>query len=103
MYFINANSDNKPGIIDTKGKKIIEDPESATEFDDVSEEEFYSGCWGKASVNFYAFNVKNKGIACGLNNLLKLEDGDRLAGADSATNDFADDLDDLLDQNSVAG
>lgn len=97
MYFINANSDSKPGIIDTGGKKIVEDPGSATEFDEyISNEEFYSGCWGKASVNFYAFNMKNKGIACGLNNLLKLEDGDRLAGTDSATNDFADDIDGLL-------
>lgn len=97
VYFMNANSITKPGIIDSKGNKIVEDPESITEFESgMSSEEFYSGCYGKASVNFYPYNVNSKGIACGLNNLLKLEDGPRLSGGDSAANDFAEDLKGLL-------
>ena len=39
----------------------------------------------RASINFYAFNnAGNRGIACGLNNLQKLEDGEPLAGGASA-------------------
>jgi len=81
-WFINASAKGKPGVLD-KNKNKLE-----------SEDDFYSGCYGKASVNFYAFATKgNKGIACGLNNLLKLEDGDRLSGRSNAEDDFADDLD----------
>ncbi len=76
-YFINANSNDKPGILN-KFKIAITDPE-----------EFYSGCYGYASINFYAFNANgNKGIACGLNNLMKIEDGERLGGKLSAETDF---------------
>lgn len=84
--FVNANSDNAPGIIDVNKDEILD------------KSEFYSGCYGRASINFYAFNVNgNKGVACGLNNLQKLEDGVRLAGGGaSAEEDFSDDDDDLL-------
>jgi hypothetical protein len=51
--------------------------------------EFYAGCWGRASVNFYAFSVNgNKGVGAGLNNLQKLEDGERLGGGSTAADDF---------------
>ena len=45
MYFINANSQRKPSIVDKDLNPIME------------KEEFYSGCYGRASINFYAFNV----------------------------------------------
>jgi hypothetical protein len=52
--------------------------------------EFYSGCYGRASLTFYPYNAKgSKGIACGLNNLQKLEDGEKLGGGSSAASDFA--------------
>lgn len=85
-YFVNASAYRKPGIIDKDREDLLD------------EDEFYSGCYGRASINFYAFNVPgNKGIAAGLNNLQKLEDGERL-GAEvvSAQDDFADDFDDDL-------
>jgi len=75
-YFINANSNRKPSIVDRDLNPIME------------KEEFYSGCYGRASINFYAFNVSSKGIAAGLNNLQKLEDGEMLAGGSSAEEDF---------------
>lgn len=75
--FVNANSDNRPGIVDVNLNPIIE------------KEDFYSGCYGRASINFYAFNTNgNKGVACGLNNLQKLADGERLSGGSSAEEDF---------------
>ena len=57
--------------------------------------ELYSGIYGRASINFYAFNTNgNRGIACGLNNLQKLRDGEPLGGKSRAEDDFADDDDD---------
>ncbi len=50
--------------------------------------------YGRASINFYAFNSNgNKGIACGLNNLQKIRDGEPLGGKASAASDFATDSD----------
>lgn len=84
-YFVNANSTRKPSIVDENLDEIMD------------KDEFYSGCYGRASINFYAFNVSgNKGVAAGLNHLQKLEDGIRLAGAiSSAEDDFGSD-DDLM-------
>lgn len=79
MYFINANSQRKPSIVDKDLNPIME------------KEEFYSGCYGRASINFYAFNVSSKGIAAGLNNLQKLKDGEMLAGGSTAEEDFGGD------------
>lgn len=80
-YFLNASSTNKPGIVDTELNKLMD------------RDEFYSGCYGRASINFYAFNASgNKGVAAGLNNLQKLRDGERLSGGASAEDDFGDDL-----------
>ena len=81
-YFVNANSPNAPGIVDADRQPII----------DTSE--VYSGVYGRASITFYAFNSNgNKGIACGLNNLQKIADGEPLGGKTRAEDDFAD-LDD---------
>ena len=63
-YFINANSATAPGIVDAACNPILD------------RSEVYSGVYGRASINFYAFNSNgNKGIACGLNNLQKIRDG----------------------------
>ena len=52
----------------------------------------YSGVYGRASITFYAFNKNgSKGIACGLNNLQKISDGEPLGGKNRAEDDFADD------------
>ena len=40
------------------------------------------------------FGYGNKGIACGLNNLQKIRDGEPLGGKASAESDFASDEDD---------
>ena len=85
-YFVNANSATAPGIVDADRQQIID------------RSEVYSGVYGRASINFYAFNSNgNKGIACGLNNLQKIKDGEPLGGKASAESDFAtDDDDDFL-------
>ena len=85
-YFVNANSGTAPGIVDADRNPILE------------RSEVYSGVYGRASINFYAFNSNgNKGIACGLNNLQKLRDGEPLGGKSRAEDDFAEeDEDDFL-------
>ena len=63
----------------------------------IDHSEVYSGVYGRASISFYAFNSSgNRGIACGLNNLQKIRDGEPLGTRMSAADDFADD-DDFLD------
>ena len=85
-YFVNANSATAPGVVDADRQPIIE------------RSEVYSGVYGRASISFYAFNVNgNRGIACGLNNLQKIRDGEPLGGKSSAESDFAtDDDEDFL-------
>ena len=42
-------------------------------------------------MNFFAYNSNgNKGIGCGLNNILKTDNGDYLGGRASAQSDFGD-------------
>ena len=86
-YFMNANSNTAPGIVDADCQPILD------------RSEVYSGVYGRASVNFYAFNSNgNRGIACSLNNLQKIRDGEHLGGKPSAEDDFAtDDEEDFLD------
>jgi len=77
-YFINANSVKRPEVIDLD-RNLIMDPS-----------EFYSGCYGRASITFFPYNTQgSKGIACGLNNLMKTEEGEKLGGVSSAAADFA--------------
>lgn len=75
--FINANSYMKPDVVDAELNSILD------------KNEFYSGCYGRVSLTFYPFSGKSSGIACGLGNLQKLEDGEKLGGASSAAADFA--------------
>ncbi len=77
-YFINANSVTAPQIVDKNVQPILE------------RSEVYSGCYGRVSLNFYAFNSNgNRGIACGLGNIQKIKDGEMLGGRANATDDFS--------------
>jgi hypothetical protein len=78
-YFLNANSATAPGIVDADCQPIM------------TRSEVYSGVYGRASISFYAFNSSgNRGIACGLNNLQKIRDGEPLGSRASAESDFSD-------------
>lgn len=83
--FVNANSTTAPGIVDANNKPITDGSG------------IYSGIRGRVSISFYAFNTNgNRGIACGLNNIQKLEDGTPLGGHSRAEDDFASADDDFL-------
>lgn len=82
-FFINANASSAPGIVDINRNPIL------------THSEVYSGVYGRASITFYAFNSSgNRGIACGLNNLQKIRDGEPLGSKASAQSDFSTDEDD---------
>ena len=77
-FFLNASSTNRPGIVGRNRQEILDSSE------------VYSGCYALASVNFYAYNTNgNKGIACGLNHIMKVQDGEFLGGRTRAEDDFA--------------
>ena len=89
-YFINATSQEQPGVVDRKRVKIT-DPLA-----------IYSGCYIRASINIYPFNANgNRGIAAGLSNIQFWEDGEPLNGRVRAEDEFDalddDDADDFLD------
>lgn len=76
-YIINVSSLNRPGIVDENLNPII------------NPVEFYSGCYGRASINFFAYNnTGSKGISAGLQNLQKLEDGEPLGSTSTPDQDF---------------
>lgn len=85
-YFISANSLTQPGVVDAACNPIID------------HSEVYSGVYGRASIGFYCFNSQgNRGIACGLNNLQKIADGEPLGSVSTAESDFSGGDDGLLD------
>ncbi|GLG01706.1 hypothetical protein Alches_17460 [Alicyclobacillus hesperidum subsp. aegles] len=102
-YFINAYSNTKPGIAKPAGK----DANGKTKFQEITDStEVYSGCYARVSLNFYLYDNQSKGIGAGLNNIVKVQDGERLAGTPSVEQDFADeefdDLDDYGDEDFLA-
>ena len=85
-YFVNANSNERPGVVDRR-RVPVTDPL-----------EVYSGCYVRASITFYPFNTNgNRGIACGLQNIQKWCDGEPLNGRVRAEDEF-DALDDVDDE-----
>jgi len=84
MYFMNANSGRKPGIVNRNGEPADQDD---------LEEFCYSGAVFHVSINVYGFKAKDgskPGVAVGLNNLMLRKAGERLDGSVAATSDFAD-------------
>ncbi|MFB0845740.1 DUF2815 family protein [Paenibacillus oleatilyticus] len=85
-YFLNAYANTKPGI----AKPIGKEADGRTKFQEITDTtEVYSGCYAKVSINFYLYDNKSKGIGVGLNNIVKVQDGESLAGRSSINDDFA--------------
>lgn len=86
-YFVNANAGQAPGVCILENGQIVEA---------LGTEDFYSGCYGAATLNLFPYeNSGNKGIGVGVNNVIKTRDGERLAGGASAEQDFGDLASDL--------
>ena len=80
-YVISVSSKNKPVIVDSFRNEIT-DPA-----------EVYSGCYGRAAINFYGYSNKKKGVGAGLLSVQKLHDGEPFGTVGSA-DDFDDDYKD---------
>lgn len=81
-WYFNSSSTNKPGVRVREAGIISEA---------IDASEVYAGSYGAVTVNLYPYNHDgNVGVAVGLNNVIKLEDGERLAGGRSADEDFED-------------
>lgn len=77
-YVITVSSKQQPVIVDNMGNRIT-DPG-----------EVYSGCYGRASINFYGYSRNGKkGISAGLLAVQKLHDGEPFGTVGSA-DDFND-------------
>lgn len=77
IIYAPASSQYQPGIVDEQKQTLI-DPK-----------QFYAGCYAIASVNAYAYDVAgNKGVSFGLQNLMKMNDGEPLTGGATAEQDF---------------
>lgn len=77
-WVITVSSKQKPVVVDAFGNQIT-DPG-----------EVYSGCYGRASINFYGYNRSGKkGLSAGLLAIQKLHDGEPFGTVGSA-DDFND-------------
>ncbi len=60
----------KPGVLDTTGEVITEESDL-----------FYGGCYARVSYSIYCYKKGSGGIGFGLNNVLKVRDGERFGSA----------------------
>lgn len=88
--FFSANSNKKPGVVDKALQPILD------------QDDIYPGCIVRVSVNFYAYDFKGKkGVACGLQNVMKVRDGEAIGGISKAEDDFAEFADTSFDTNAM--
>lgn len=71
--FFSANSSRKPGMVDKDLQPII------------SPEDIYSGVDAQVQVNFYAYDVKGKGVAAGLNHIRVIRKLEAFSGGGDAS------------------
>lgn len=58
---------------------------------ELDPQDIYSGMYAQVTINFFSFNTAgNRGVGCGLGNVMKTRDGEPLGGGASAASDFAD-------------
>lgn len=81
-YLLNAKAYKLPQIVDKHNERI-------TDFEEL-EEICVSGNYFYFSITFKAFSNESKGVRVLLNNLMFIEEGERLDGGKSAEEDFAD-------------
>lgn len=84
-WVMSVSSKQRPSVVNAQLQAIL-DPS-----------EVYSGCYGRASINAYAYDVSgNRGTSFGLMNVQKLADGEPLSGRSRAEDDFTAEAEDFL-------
>lgn len=79
MQFASLSTKYKPEILAEDRVSVI-----------IDVDDFYPGCYARASINAYGYDNVGKGVAFGLMSLMKVKDGERLDNRTSAADDFAD-------------
>lgn len=78
-WVLTASTKNKPQVVGIDNINC-----------ELAPSDIYSGMYGRVTVRFFGYsNSGNKGIGCGLGNVLKTRDGEPLSGQASAASDFA--------------
>lgn len=78
VFYINAKAGKyRPGLVDQNRQDIVD------------ENEFYPGCYARATISLYPWEyLGKKGISVNVRNIQKLRDGEPLVGRVSAANEF---------------
>lgn len=77
-WVLTASSINKPQVVGIDNINC-----------ELAPSDIYSGMYGRVTINFYPYNAGvNKGVGCGLGNVLKTRDGEVLSGGATAASDF---------------
>ena len=78
-WVMTASTKNKPQVVGIDNINC-----------ELSPADIYSGMCARVTIRFFGYsNSGNKGIGCGLGNVMKTRDGEALAGSASASVDFA--------------
>jgi hypothetical protein len=76
-WVLSTSSQRQPIVVDQAKNPILDS------------NQVYSGCFGLAVINFYAYDTAgNKGIACGINGFMKTGDGEKLGGGGVSNSDW---------------
>lgn len=84
-WVLACNTKQKPLVVDAAGREI-----SSARTECIDPSVVYSGCYGRAKINFYGYSNARKGIGCGLLGIKKLYDGEPLGGAFASASEFED-------------
>lgn len=87
MYFLKAASKTQPPAFDSEKQDLLD-------LDTI-----YSGCYCRGVIAGYAFSTKKKGYGFGLNSVMFIEDGERLAGFTATADDYDDESEEIDDLN----
>jgi hypothetical protein len=77
-FYIRLKARKQPGIINQRREVIL------------AEDEFYPGCWARASINAFAYEqAGNCGVSFWVNNLQKMKDDAPFSGRPKAEDEFS--------------
>lgn len=78
-WVLTASTKQKPQVVGADNINV-----------ELAPQDIYSGMYARVTLRFYGFNSNgNRGVGCGLGNVMKTRDGEALAGGASAASDFA--------------
>lgn len=93
--FVRASSKERPGLVDRDLTPIVDDEDGR--------EKFYSGCYAKATVVAFYYDVDgSKGISFALLSVQKVGDGEKFGGRRDAAEEFDVEADDSDEESAYS-